>query len=64
MFQHLKDKNINYTTHFRIAFRMSYLSLKASIKLFIHALIPSLFTNDGTELIKFINNIYCQKKLN
>jgi len=60
LFSHLKEKNIDYFSHFCIAFQMSFLCLKASVKLFVHAVIPDFFETDGTKTISFVFNKYCK----
>ena len=54
MFVHLKNEKMNYSTHFFRAFHISWLCLKASYYLFIHAIYPDVYEYDGSKLIEKI----------
>jgi hypothetical protein len=53
-FLHLSEQNLTYAEHFRLAMLMSSLSALASFKLFIHAIFPDVFMEDGSKLISDI----------
>lgn len=50
--KHLKTNNISYTKHLIRALFNSFKLLLASIILFIHSVLPFLFENTATKLVK------------
>lgn len=56
MFKHLKEANMTYTQHMKKAMNLSWKSFKASMILFIHGLIPDIFTQTGSDIFYDIVN--------
>ena len=70
-FKHLKEVNINYTSHFRDCMKYSWKSLQSSYYFFIHGIYPDVYKYDGSTntenlsvLIKSNNIIYKLKLKN
>ena len=51
---HLRDKNTTYCIHMRQAFNYGFRALCAGIVLIIHSLIPDVFTETGSRMLKDI----------
>ena len=58
MFNHLTQKNMTYFEHMIGAIYFSLLSLLASIAFFIHGLIPDIFTESGSSIIRILNSYF------
>ena len=58
--KHLKKTNESYLKHMEVALKISFQLLTGALMAFIHALLPSLFTNSTSNKIKklysFIEN--------
>ena len=52
MFKHLKDRNVPYLSHFKIALATAVQLQFAAIALFIHAIIPCCFETTGSNIIR------------
>jgi len=52
MFKHLTEVNKTYFQHLVIAFSYGVKAIGAGVALIIHALIPSIFTDTGSTIIK------------
>ena len=61
-FQHLKEINIGYIEHAKMALRLSGSCLKASAALCIHALYPDILVETGTKSIREGMEKYNQSK--
>jgi len=48
MFEHLKDHDLSYRDHQRLAFLVAREALKVSVMAFLHGLWPSLFVRGPT----------------
>ena len=55
---HLQERNMTYFEHMFGAFYFSLLSLLASIVFFIHGLIPDIFTESGSSIIRILNDYF------
>ena len=62
MFKHLQEKNMTYFEHMIGAFYFSLLSLHASVVFFIHGLMPDIFTETGSSIIKNLNTYFPHQK--
>ena len=49
-FDHLKEKKVSYIEHLVFSTNIAYMLSTASVKAFIHAIYPDLFTTSSTEL--------------
>ena len=49
MFSHLKEQNIGYWRHWLFAFQFGLLMIIVGVCVVIHAFIPSLFTETGSD---------------
>lgn len=58
---HLDFAGQTYFEHFKDAIKYSYKSLKASFYFFIHALIPDVFTQSGSNCIHNLNDTIKEK---
>lgn len=54
--EHLKQAKENYFKHMSIALKISFQLMIGSIMAFIHALLPSTFTNSASNKIKELNS--------
>ena len=54
-YKHLIAINQTYSQHFINAISYSFLSQKASVLFFIHAILPDTFTDDGSRTIKSLH---------
>ena len=61
---HLAETKENYFQHMLAAFKISFQLLSASIKAFIHSIIPALFTKSATSKIKELYLLIEEKKKN
>ena len=52
MYSHLEEHNVSYIQHFKRSMYFAGQSLKASIVFIIHAFIPNVFTDTGSNIIK------------
>lgn len=59
---HLTDVNMTYTQHFFNSFDYSTIFLIASIKAFIHAIIPCVYKTSSTDLLYMSNKGECIEK--
>ena len=59
---HLTDVNMTYTQHFINSFDYSALFFIASLKAFIHAIIPSFYKTSSTDLLNMTNKDECRYK--
>lgn len=58
-FKHLVFANQTYLEHFKDAIRYSFISLKAAVFFFCHAVWPDIFTRTGSDIIhKLSEKIY------
>lgn len=48
MFEHLKDHDLSYRDHQRLAFLVARDALKVSVMAFLHGLLPSLYVRSAT----------------
>ena len=62
MFNHLTQKNMTYFEHMFGAFYFSLLSLQASVAFFIHGLIPDIFTETGSSIIRNLDSFFPHQK--
>lgn len=62
-FSHLTEVKLTYAQHFRIAMTMSYLSGLACGKLFLHAIYPNIYPEDGSALITHLYLEYVKPKM-
>ena len=53
---HPKEVCMNYYSHFTFSFKLSIVLFLASIKAFIHAVIPSYCITSTSDTIKYIEN--------
>ena len=60
---HLQEKNKTYITHLGEAWYLSYNMFIGFMCLFIHGLVPRLFTNTGSNIIKKLNNYIVNSNL-
>lgn len=51
---HLRDKNITYCAHMSQAFNYGFRAICAGIVLIIHGIIPDVFTEKGSRMLKDI----------
>lgn len=51
-FNHLKEKNISYSQHFKQSLRLAKSSLIATIIFIIHAIYPDIFVETGSNILK------------
>jgi len=54
---HPKNVCMTYKTHFAFSLKLSFKFALASVKAFIHALIPNVFISSSTEALNDINKI-------
>jgi len=47
-FKHLKEVNMNYTTHFKSCMNYSWKSLQSSYYFFIHGIYPDVYEYNGS----------------
>ena len=52
MFDHLKETGLSYFTHMKQAAGYSIRLQKCALKVFAHAFVPDLFTNDASDEIR------------
>ncbi len=55
---HLQEHGVSYFGHFRRSMRFSYISFKASIVFLIHAFIPEIFQDTGSNMILELNTFF------
>ena len=51
MFKHLQETNLSYMSHMRQALRYSGRLLMCTIKVFVHAFVPNMYTKDASDEI-------------
>jgi hypothetical protein len=61
---HLTNARENYLQHMRAALKISFQLLSASIKAFIHSIIPAFFTKSASTKIKELNIFIEERKKN
>ena len=61
---HLTEARENYLQHMGVALRISFQLLSASIKTFIHSVIPALFTKSASAKIKELYLFIEERKKN
>ena len=54
-FQHLKDANQSYFTHFKDSFYYACTALQASICFLLHAIYPDICTSAGSRIIRCLH---------
>jgi Family of unknown function (DUF6356) len=60
--KHLEDNNQTYKQHMKDALKYSFASLRASWYFLVHALVPSLYTKEGSSTINELDKQLEQKK--
>lgn len=53
--KHLDEMNMNYFEHMLVSINYAFILFLSSIKAFIHAFIPDIFTTSTSECIQEIN---------
>ena len=55
---HLKEHNISYIEHFKRSMYFASQSCKAMIVFVIHAFVPNIFTETGSNIIKELSETF------
>ena len=55
IFKHPSNVCMTYLTHFKLAIKISFLLLFASLKSLVHAFIPDIFITSTSDLIVDLN---------